>query len=106
MQSENEISEIEESMQSANNKIRLLEKKLKNHFLPKHKQKDIKRELSDVKKLLVSHQLKLVQLKTRDKKLSVIAVSAGVIVVGMVVYMFYTLIDAFVLIWDTLSIDN
>ncbi|XP_056635335.1 uncharacterized protein LOC130892089 [Diorhabda carinulata] len=106
MQSENELTEVEESIQTANDRIKFLEKKLKNHFLPKHKQKDFKRELSDVKKLLVTHQLKLVQLKTRDKKLSVIAVSAGLIVVGMVIYMFYTLIDAFVLMWDTLSVDN
>ncbi|XP_028141869.2 uncharacterized protein LOC114335775 isoform X2 [Diabrotica virgifera virgifera] len=92
-----EIPQTDEAVKAINDRVRFLEKKLKNHYLPKVKQKELKRELMEARKLLESYQVQLVQLKAQTDGSYLIGGALIMLVLALIIYMIYSLYNAFLL---------
>ncbi|XP_028141868.1 uncharacterized protein LOC114335775 isoform X1 [Diabrotica virgifera virgifera] len=91
------IPQTDEAVKAINDRVRFLEKKLKNHYLPKVKQKELKRELMEARKLLESYQVQLVQLKAQTDGSYLIGGALIMLVLALIIYMIYSLYNAFLL---------
>uniref|UniRef100_A0A6P7FZ67 Uncharacterized protein LOC114335775 isoform X2 n=1 Tax=Diabrotica virgifera virgifera TaxID=50390 RepID=A0A6P7FZ67_DIAVI len=92
-----QIPQTDEAVKAINDRVRFLEKKLKNHYLPKVKQKELKRELMEARKLLESYQVQLVQLKAQTDGSYLIGGALIMLVLALIIYMIYSLYNAFLL---------
>ncbi|KAF7267964.1 hypothetical protein GWI33_018864 [Rhynchophorus ferrugineus] len=64
---EQKIQHAEESVKAAYNKLQALEAKIKEGKLPEQKEKLLRLELEEVRKLLNSHKEQLAHLRTHNR---------------------------------------
>ncbi|CAH0547775.1 unnamed protein product [Brassicogethes aeneus] len=88
-----EIAKTEEALKSTYARVDLLEKQLYDKDLPESKQKEIKTELDEVRKLLATNEEQLAHLRTHNRK--------SFVFVASIMFIFFTFYVMYVLMFGT-----